>query len=228
MPAERQPVTDAGRLCAEDAEQARHFYQAIVKQNALAEGSVDVFAKNAISSIKFNVDIQHLVIKQQQQHGLQTGARSPGVPTSPAAAVATTAAVPARAADEVETPNKRQRAATDATATDASEALLAEGAWQIDPVSGEEVWMDIDNAEQQQQEGPDAEPAVDSHAGAQGTGAGAAAVPARSATAATASGSSKAATGKAGSGRVGRRGSSKGGVASGRTQKNIMSFFGKR
>jgi hypothetical protein len=80
MPAESNPITDPARLWAEDTQQSRHFYQSVVKDGALQNGSTDVFARNSCSTIKFSTDVvpihnrkqlaqpqQHLQPQQQQQ-----------------------------------------------------------------------------------------------------------------------------------------------------------------
>eukprot|EP00879_Flechtneria_rotunda_P011804 GHRR01012331.1.p2 GENE.GHRR01012331.1~~GHRR01012331.1.p2 ORF type:complete len:312 (+),score=148.50 GHRR01012331.1:3165-4100(+) len=66
MPAQTNPIMDPSRIYAEDLEQARHFYHSIVKDNALNDGSADVFARNTCSSVEYTASIRSVSERQPQ------------------------------------------------------------------------------------------------------------------------------------------------------------------
>ncbi|KAF6258865.1 hypothetical protein COO60DRAFT_1075594 [Scenedesmus sp. NREL 46B-D3] len=247
MPAEHRPVTDPGRLWAEDVLQARHFYQSVLQQQQTADGSADVFARNACSSVKFEVNIATPQGKQQQQQqqqhspqaqrhqGMHAAAGRPagsslidGDVEQEAAAAAAAAAVPVAGSDAGQPPAKRQKLP----------AAAACGSFSIDPETGEEVW------EEEQPQPPAAAVAAAGHGGV-AAGAGAApqqvgelqqsrAAPAAAAPSAGGVGGKSSAAGGAGKAAAagakagGSKAAGKGAKAGKAGQRNIMSFFGKQ
>uniref|UniRef100_A0A383WDL1 DNA polymerase delta subunit 3 n=1 Tax=Tetradesmus obliquus TaxID=3088 RepID=A0A383WDL1_TETOB len=232
MPAEPRPVTDPGRLWAEDVLQARHFYQSVLQQQADGS-SADVFARNACSSVKFEVSIATPQGKQQQQQQQQQCSPPPAagghaVAGSPAESDAEEPAAAAAGDDAGGPPAKRQKVAAAAAA--------AGGSFRIDPETGEEVWEE-DQPRQPAAAAADGA-AVAAAAAAQraneaqlnraAPAAAAAAVGGAGAKGSATIGAGKAAAAgsKAGGSKPGGKGS-RGGKGGGAGQRNITSFFGK-
>lgn len=69
MPAEQNPITDAARLAAENADQSRQIYKSILqqsKQQQQPSSSVGVLARNTCSSVTFTAGVAEQWAEQQQ------------------------------------------------------------------------------------------------------------------------------------------------------------------
>lgn len=135
MPADTNPITDLARLSAEDTEQARHFYTSIIKENALSNGSADVFAKNACSSISFDTSIVPETDRKARQPQLQESQQQETVGTPSGKAQLSAGAKKTSLSGASKTPQKPAAAAAATPAGTPDAQLGKENGGRSSPVT---------------------------------------------------------------------------------------------